>query len=77
MTMPAALMGHFASQYGARALVHEYAAQMIATLRKFAAADFRLEVFRKFLSEVKPSEGKRGGRGMAGGRGRRGSDASW
>eukprot|EP00873_Tetraselmis_striata_P037514 jgi/Tetstr1/457778/TSEL_044323.t1 len=49
--MPAMLMSHFTSQYGARNLVQEYASAMVATLRKYSKEHIRLEIFSNFLSE--------------------------
>jgi hypothetical protein len=50
--MPNTMMAHFTGQYGTKALVQEYAAIMVATLRKHSTTDVRLQIFSKFLSEV-------------------------
>ena len=51
-SVPEAIMAHFGSQYGAKKIVQEYVAGMVATLRKFSSTHPPLAIFLKFLSEV-------------------------
>uniref|UniRef100_A0A061QUS2 EF-hand domain-containing protein n=2 Tax=Tetraselmis sp. GSL018 TaxID=582737 RepID=A0A061QUS2_9CHLO len=50
-SVPNLLISHFASQYGAKSLVQEYASATVATLRKFHPTHIQLDVFQQFLSE--------------------------
>jgi hypothetical protein len=51
-SIPELTMAHFTSQYGAKKIVQEYTAAMIATLRQHAKGNVQLDLFQRFLSEV-------------------------
>ena len=52
MSIPAGLMAHFGSQYGAKSIVQEYVAAMVATLRINKDSMVPLGIFLKFLTQV-------------------------